>query len=70
MTAAAAISLITQIIVNLPAAIATGAQVIALINDAYKSLSDAVGDRDVTREEIDMLVTKIVANSAAIQAME
>jgi hypothetical protein len=70
MNAAAAVSLVTQLIANLPAAITTGAQVIRLLNDAYKSLSDAVTDRDVTREEIDALVARIVANSAAIQAVE
>ena len=70
MNAAAAISLITQVIANLPAAIATGAEVVRLVNGAYKSLSEAVGNRDVTREEVDALAAKIVANSAAIQAVE
>ncbi|MFM9863604.1 MAG: hypothetical protein ACKVRO_08355 [Micropepsaceae bacterium] len=70
MNAAAAISLITQIIANLPAAIATGAEVIRLVNSAYRGLSEAIGDRYVTREEVDALVAKIVANSAAIQAVE
>lgn len=69
MNAAAAVSLLTQIIATLPAAISTGAQVIRLVNDAYKSLSDAIADRDATAEEIDELVAKIVANSAAIQAL-
>lgn len=69
MNAAAAVSLLTQIIATLPAAISTGAQVIRLVNDAYSALSDAVADRDATAEEIDELVAKIVANSAAIQAL-
>ncbi len=69
MNAAAAVSLITQIVVNLPAAITTGAEVIRLVNDAYKSLNDAIADRDATAEEIDELVAKIAANSAAIQAL-
>ena len=67
MNAAAAISLLTQIIVNLPTAITTGAQVIRLVNDAYTRLSEAIADRDVTPEDIDTLVQSIVANSAAIQ---
>lgn len=69
MNAAAAVSLVTQLIANLPAAITTGAEVLRLVNDAYRALSDAIGDKDVTREEIDALVAKIVANSAAIQAV-
>jgi len=69
MNAAAAISLLTQIVATLPAAIATGAEVIRLVNDAYRHLSEAIADRDATAEEIDALVAKIVANSAAIQAV-
>lgn len=69
MNAAAAISLLTQIIATLPAAITTGAQVIRLVNDAYSALSEAIADRDATAEEIDDLVAKIVANSEAIQAL-
>jgi hypothetical protein len=70
MTAAAAISLVTQILTALPAAVATGAEVIRRINDAYAALSDAVADRDVGPEEIDALIAKIAANSAAIQAVD
>lgn len=69
MTAAAAVALLTAIIQNLPAAVATGAQVIQLVTDGYNSLKEAIGDRDVTPEEIDELVAKIVANSAEIQAI-
>lgn len=69
MTAAAAIALLTQIIAALPTAISTGAQVIDLVNKSWASLKDAIGDRDVTREEIDELVAKIVANSGEIQAI-
>lgn len=69
MTAAAAVALLTAIINNLPAAVATGAQVIQLVTDGYSSLKDAIGDRDVTPAEIDELVAKIVANSAEIQAI-
>lgn len=69
MTAAAAVALLTAIINNLPAAVATGAQVIQIVNDGYNQLKDAIGDRDVTPAEIDALVAKIVANSAEIQAI-
>lgn len=70
MSAAAVIALLSEVIVNLPAAITTGQQVIRLVNDGYRQLQDAVGDRDVTAAEIDELVRKIVANSAEIQAID
>jgi hypothetical protein len=67
MNATAAVTLITQIVTNLPAAIATGAEVIRLINEAYAAVSEALTDRDPTPEEINALVLRIVANSEAIQ---
>jgi hypothetical protein len=69
MSAAAVIALLGEVIANLPAAITTGQQVIRLVNDGYRQLSDAVGGREATPEEINALVAKIVANSAAIQAI-
>jgi hypothetical protein len=69
MSATAVIALLSEVVANLPAAITTGQQVIQLVNDGYRQLSDAVGDRDVAPEEIDALVAKIVANSAAIQTI-
>lgn len=70
MSAAAVIALLGEVIANLPAAISTGQQVIRLVNDGYRQLSEAVGDREVSAEEINALVEMIVANSAAIQAIE
>jgi len=70
MSAAAVIALLSEVIINLPAAISTGQQVIQLVNDGYRQLSDAVGDREVTPEEINTLVARIVANSVAIQAID
>lgn len=70
MGAAAVIALLSEVVANLPAAITTGQQVIKLVNDGYQQLSEAVGDRDVTPEEINALVAKIVANSAEIQAID
>lgn len=70
MSAAAVIALLAEIVANLPAAITTGQQVIKLVNDGYNSLKEAVGDRDVTPEEIKALVARIVANSQAIQAID
>lgn len=70
MSAAAVIALLSEVIATLPAAITTGRQVIRLVNDGYRRLQDAIGDRDVTPEEINALVGKIVTNSAAIQAID
>lgn len=70
MSAAAVIALLSEVIANLPGAIKTGSEVIQLVNDAYRQLSDALSDKDVTPEEINALVSKIVANSAAIQAID
>lgn len=70
MNAAAAIAIVTAVIQNVPAAIATGTEVIKLVNDAYASLKEAIGDREVTPAEIHDLVAKIVANSAEIQAID
>lgn len=67
VTASAVIALITEVLANLPAIVRTGEQVIQLINDAYEQIKEAVGDRDVTPEEIRELVAKINANSATIQ---
>ena len=70
MSAAAVIALLSEVIANLPAAITTGQQVIRLVNDGYRQLQEAIGDREVTPEEINALVGQIVANSAAIQAID
>lgn len=68
MSTAAIISLITQLLVSLPETIKTGREVMSLINDAYENLRSAIGDKEVTAEEINELVSKIVANSVAIQS--
>lgn len=69
MTATAAIALLTEVIANLPTIVTTGEQVIKLVNDSYKALNEALADRDATPDEINRLVARIVANSAAIQAV-
>jgi len=69
MSAAAVIALLSEVIANLPAAITTGQQVIQLVNSGYRQLSDAIADNEVTSDEINALVARIVANSAAIQAI-
>jgi hypothetical protein len=70
MSATAVIALLSEVIANLPAAITTGQQVIQLVNDGYRQLAEVVGDKDVSTEEIDSLVGRIVANSLAIQAID
>lgn len=70
MSVAAVIALLGEVIANLPAAITTGREVIQLVNDGYRRLEDAIGDKEVTADEINGLVAKIVANSVAIQAID
>lgn len=70
MSAASVIALLSEVIANLPAAITTGQQVIRLVNEGYRELEAAIADREVTADEIDALVRRIVANSAAIQSID
>lgn len=70
MSAVATVALVSAVIAELPTVIKTGTQVIALINDAYRQLNEIYGDQEVSKEEITALVRKIVANSAAIQAID
>jgi iron-sulfur cluster repair protein YtfE (RIC family) len=70
MSAAAVIALLSEVIANLPAAITTGREVIQFVNDGYRQLSEAIGDREVTADEVNALVAKIVSNSVAIQAID
>jgi len=70
MNAGAVVALLGEVIANLPAAITTGQQVIQLVNDSYRQLAEAIGDKEVTTAEIESLVGKIVANSVAIQAID
>ena len=70
MTVGAVIALLSEVIANLPAAIVTGREVIQLVNDSYTRLNEAIGDRDVTRDEINELVARIVANSVAVQSID
>lgn len=70
MSATAVIALLSEVIATLPAAITTGQQVIQLVNDGYRQLQDAIGDKEVTPDEINALVARIVANSAAIQSID
>lgn len=70
MSVTSVLALLTELIANLPAAITTGQQVIDLVNRAYESMTTSFGDRDVSPEEISVLVAQIIANSVAIQALD
>lgn len=64
-----AAALLAEVVAILPAAVSTGQQVIKLVNDGYKQLCDAVGNREVTPQGISDLVAEIMANSVDIQAI-
>lgn len=70
MSAAALAALITQILANLPTIVTSARDLMHLINDAYEQLWRAIGDKDVTPEEVKELIDKIVLNSTQIQAIE
>jgi hypothetical protein len=70
MTAASVVALLREVLLTLPAAVTTGKQVIDLVNESYRSLLDAIADREVDADEIDALVAQIIANSAAIQGTD
>ena len=69
LSAGAVIALLSEVVTNLPAAITTGQQVIRLVNDGYDALKEAIGDREVTPEEINTFVARIVVNSGRIQGI-
>ena len=70
MGAEAIVALISQVIMNLPAAISTGKEVLDLINSSYRKLEDAIGNRtDVTPDEIDELIQRLVINDLKIQSL-
>jgi len=69
LSAGAVIALLSEVVANLPAVITTGQQVIQLVNDGYDALKEAIGDNEVTSDEINELVARIVVNSGRIQAI-
>ena len=70
MTTANVIALLREILATLPAAITTGAQIIALVNESYQAMRESIADREVTSDEIRDLVNRINSNSTAIQQIE
>lgn len=55
---------------NLPAAISTATQVFTFVTHGIASLKEAIGDEEVTREELTTLIDKIVLQHATIEALE
>jgi len=69
MTAALFATILRELLVNLPTYVQTASDLIRFIDSAYDTLSDAIGDRDVSPEEIKEIVARINANSAEIQSI-
>lgn len=69
MTAALFATILRELLVNLPAYVQTASDLIRFIDTAYDTLSDAIGDRDVSPEEIKEIVARINAASAEIQSI-
>ena len=69
MTLERTLALLRTILTDVPVAIATGAELIRLINDAYARLEQS-GTHAMSPEEIRVLVDEIKSNSVAIQSLE
>jgi hypothetical protein len=69
MTAALLATILRELLTNLPTYVQTASDLIRFIDGAYDTLSDAIGDREVTPEEIKEIVARITANSAEIQSI-
>jgi hypothetical protein len=70
MGAELAITAVTLLLENLPAVVDTGEKVFAFVTKGISSISEAVGDKDVTNEELVALVQKIASQHEAIQAID
>lgn len=70
MGAQVATQAVLLLLANLPTAVQTAQQVFAFVTKGIASMTEAIGDRDVTNEELIELCKKVVAQSAAIQAID
>jgi hypothetical protein len=70
MGAQVATQAVLLLLANLPTAISTATQVFTFVTHGIASLKEAVGDKDVTKEDLLALVQRIAAQHAAIQAIE
>ena len=55
---------------NLPTAISTATQVFTFVTQGIASLKEAVGDKEVTKDELLALVQRIAAQHATIAALD
>ena len=69
MTLDKTISLLHIILSELPTAIRTGSELIALINEAFARLTNNAKDVEIAKSEIDDLVKQIIATSDRIQRL-
>lgn len=70
MNATVMAAIVVELLKNLPSVVATAKDLMAWLNKSYHQIIEAVGDKDVTPEEIADLVKTILANSAEIQSIE
>ncbi|MBI1213941.1 MAG: hypothetical protein GC190_20970 [Alphaproteobacteria bacterium] len=70
MGAQVATQAVLLLLANLPTAISTATQVFAFVTHGIESLKEAVGDKQVTKEELLALVQRIVTQHATIAALD
>lgn len=70
MSLQATLDLLHAILRDLPAAITTGRDLIALVNQAHDRLVQVADERDVTREDIEHVLAAVLANSRKIQSID
>ena len=69
MSAALFATILHELLVNMPTYVKTAGDLIKFIDAAYDTLSEAIGDREVTPDEIKEIVARIIANSNEIQSI-
>jgi hypothetical protein len=70
MGAQVATQAVLLLLANLPAAISTATQVFTFVTHGIASLTEAIGDKDVTKEELLALIQRISAQHATIAAID
>jgi hypothetical protein len=70
MGAQVATQAVLLLLANLPAAISTATQVFTFVTHGIASLKEAIGDKDVTKEQLLALIQRISAQHATIAAID
>jgi len=70
MGAQVATQAVLLLLANLPTAISTATQVFTFVTHGIASLKEAVGDKDVTPEELHALIQRIATQHATIAALD